>query len=86
MGAGIAMCFAEAGVPVTLHDSSSEALDRAMVRVAVLFCCWWCVWLREERRVVVRLWEERRMVVRLWEERRVVVRLREERRVSPNRS
>ena len=32
MGAGIAMCFAEAGIPVTLHDSSSEALDRALVR------------------------------------------------------
>lgn len=30
MGAGIAMCFAEAGIPVTLHDSSKEALDRAL--------------------------------------------------------
>lgn len=30
MGAGIAMCFAEAGIPVTLHDSSKDALDRAL--------------------------------------------------------
>jgi len=30
MGAGIAMCFAEAGIPVALHDTSREALDRAL--------------------------------------------------------
>ena len=30
MGAGIAMCFAEAGIPVALHDTSQEALDRAL--------------------------------------------------------
>ena len=30
MGAGIAMCFAEAGIPVTVHDASREVLDRAV--------------------------------------------------------
>ena len=30
LGAGIAMCFAEAGIPVALHDTSREALDRAL--------------------------------------------------------
>jgi 3-hydroxyacyl-CoA dehydrogenase len=30
MGAGIAMCFAEAGIPITLHDTSQGALDKAL--------------------------------------------------------
>lgn len=38
MGAGIAMCFAEAGIPVTLHDSSKEALDRALVIQCLEMC------------------------------------------------
>ena len=33
MGGGIAMCFANAGLPVTLIDLSQEALDRGMARV-----------------------------------------------------
>ena len=33
MGAGIAMCFAEARIPVTLHDSDRVALDRALARM-----------------------------------------------------
>ncbi len=33
MGAGIAMCFANAGIPVTLTDASSEALNRAVARI-----------------------------------------------------
>ena len=34
MGAGIAMCFANAGIPVTLVDSSQEALDRGLKVIA----------------------------------------------------
>jgi 3-hydroxyacyl-CoA dehydrogenase len=33
MGGGIAMCFANAGIPVGLLDVSEEALDRGMARV-----------------------------------------------------
>ncbi len=34
MGGGIAMCFANAGIPVTVIDSSREALDRGMGVIA----------------------------------------------------
>ena len=30
MGGGIAMCFAERGVPVTIIDTSAEALERGL--------------------------------------------------------
>jgi 3-hydroxyacyl-CoA dehydrogenase len=33
MGGGIAMCFANAGIPVTILDSSQEALDRGLAVV-----------------------------------------------------
>jgi 3-hydroxyacyl-CoA dehydrogenase len=33
MGGGIAMCFANAGIPVSLIDVSAEALERGMARV-----------------------------------------------------
>jgi 3-hydroxyacyl-CoA dehydrogenase len=33
MGGGIAMCFANAGIPVALLDSTSEALDRGLAAV-----------------------------------------------------
>ncbi|GGC03247.1 3-hydroxyacyl-CoA dehydrogenase [Novosphingobium endophyticum] len=33
MGGGIAMCFAGAGIPVTIIDATKEALDRGMERV-----------------------------------------------------
>ncbi len=33
MGGGIAMCFANAGVPVTLVETSQEALDRGLGRI-----------------------------------------------------
>jgi 3-hydroxyacyl-CoA dehydrogenase len=33
MGGGIAMCFAGAGIPVTILDTTQEALDRGMDRV-----------------------------------------------------
>ena len=33
MGAGIAMCFANAGIPVTLTDASTEALEHAVARI-----------------------------------------------------
>jgi 3-hydroxyacyl-CoA dehydrogenase len=33
MGGGIAMCFANAGIPVTLLDSTQEALDRGMEKI-----------------------------------------------------
>ncbi|WP_313808809.1 3-hydroxyacyl-CoA dehydrogenase NAD-binding domain-containing protein [Sphingobium sp.] len=33
MGGGIAMCFAGAGIPVTIIDTTQEALDRGMDRV-----------------------------------------------------
>ena len=34
MGGGIAMCFASAGIPVTLIDATQDALDRGMAAVA----------------------------------------------------
>jgi 3-hydroxyacyl-CoA dehydrogenase len=34
MGAGIAMCFANAGVPVTLVETSEEAASAALARIA----------------------------------------------------
>ncbi len=37
MGVGIAMCFANAGIPVTLLDVSEEALERALARVRELY-------------------------------------------------
>ena len=33
MGGGIAMCFANAGIPVTLVDSTQEALDKGIQRI-----------------------------------------------------
>jgi 3-hydroxyacyl-CoA dehydrogenase len=33
MGGGIAMCFANAGIPVTLVDTTQEALDRGMKKI-----------------------------------------------------
>jgi len=33
MGGGIAMCFANAGIPVTIIDTTQEALDRGLERV-----------------------------------------------------
>src|SRR3972149_549426 len=33
MGGGIAMCFANAGVPVTLRDATQAALDRGMATI-----------------------------------------------------
>ncbi|HVJ11169.1 MAG TPA: 3-hydroxyacyl-CoA dehydrogenase NAD-binding domain-containing protein [Burkholderiales bacterium] len=33
MGGGIAMCFANAGIPVTLMDSTQEALDKGLARI-----------------------------------------------------
>ncbi|MDX1514328.1 MAG: 3-hydroxyacyl-CoA dehydrogenase NAD-binding domain-containing protein, partial [Gammaproteobacteria bacterium] len=33
MGAGIAMCFADAGIPVVVHDASPEAMDTARARI-----------------------------------------------------
>jgi 3-hydroxyacyl-CoA dehydrogenase len=33
MGGGIAMCFANAGIPVTIVDSSQEALDRGLKKI-----------------------------------------------------
>ena len=33
MGAGIAMCYASAGVPVAIHDPSSGALDRGLATI-----------------------------------------------------
>ena len=33
MGGGIAICFANAGLPVTVIDSSQEALDRGLAVV-----------------------------------------------------
>ncbi|MFQ5610279.1 MAG: 3-hydroxyacyl-CoA dehydrogenase NAD-binding domain-containing protein, partial [Woeseiaceae bacterium] len=34
MGAGIAMCFADAGIPVTVIEREQDALDRGLARVA----------------------------------------------------
>jgi 3-hydroxyacyl-CoA dehydrogenase len=34
MGGGIAMCFANAGIPVTLVETSQEALDRGLATIA----------------------------------------------------
>jgi 3-hydroxyacyl-CoA dehydrogenase len=37
MGAGIAVCFANAGLPVTLLDASREALDRGVASIAGIY-------------------------------------------------
>jgi 3-hydroxyacyl-CoA dehydrogenase len=37
MGAGIAMCFADAGIPVQILESSPEALDRGLARIGELY-------------------------------------------------
>ena len=37
MGAGIAVCFANAGLPVTLLDASREALDRGLASIAAIY-------------------------------------------------
>jgi 3-hydroxyacyl-CoA dehydrogenase len=37
MGAGIAICFANAGLPVTLLDASREALDRGLGSIAAIY-------------------------------------------------
>src|SRR5262249_10896888 len=37
MGAGIAMCFADAGIPVQILESSAEALDKGLVRIDELY-------------------------------------------------
>jgi len=37
MGAGIAICFANAGLPVTLIDSSGEALERGRVAISNIY-------------------------------------------------
>ncbi|MEQ1912321.1 MAG: 3-hydroxyacyl-CoA dehydrogenase family protein, partial [Vicinamibacterales bacterium] len=33
MGAGIAMCYASAGIPVVIHDPASEALERGLTTI-----------------------------------------------------
>ncbi len=37
MGGGIAMCFANAGIPVTVIETEQAALDRGMARIAELY-------------------------------------------------
>jgi 3-hydroxyacyl-CoA dehydrogenase len=37
MGAGIAMCFADAGIPVQILESSAEALDKGLARIEQLY-------------------------------------------------
>ncbi len=37
MGAGIAMCFADAGIPVQILESSAAALDKGLARIAGLY-------------------------------------------------
>jgi len=37
MGAGIAMCFADAGIPVQILESSTEALDKGIARIGELY-------------------------------------------------
>jgi 3-hydroxyacyl-CoA dehydrogenase len=37
MGAGIAMCFADAGIPVQILESSAEALDKGLGRIEQLY-------------------------------------------------
>jgi 3-hydroxyacyl-CoA dehydrogenase len=37
MGGGIAMCFASAGIPVTLIDATAEALDRGLDRIGSVY-------------------------------------------------
>ena len=37
MGGGIAMCFANAGIPVTVVEMEQSALDRGMARIAELY-------------------------------------------------
>ena len=37
MGAGIAMCFADVGIPVRILESSPEALDKGLARIDALY-------------------------------------------------
>ena len=37
MGGGIAMCFANAGIPVTVIEAEQAALDRGLGRVGELY-------------------------------------------------
>jgi 3-hydroxyacyl-CoA dehydrogenase len=37
MGAGIAMCFADVGIPVQILESSAEALDKGLARIGGLY-------------------------------------------------
>ena len=37
MGAGIAMCFADVGIPVRILESSAEALDNGLARIDGLY-------------------------------------------------
>src|SRR4029077_8799555 len=37
MGAGIAMCFADAGIPVQILESSAAALDKGLARIEGLY-------------------------------------------------
>ncbi len=37
MGAGIAMCFADAGIPAQILESSAEALDKGLARIGTLY-------------------------------------------------
>src|SRR5579885_1148631 len=37
MGAGIAMCFADAGIPVRILESSAEALEKGLARIGKLY-------------------------------------------------
>ena len=37
MGAGIAMCFADVGIPVRILESSTEALDKGLARIDSLY-------------------------------------------------
>jgi 3-hydroxyacyl-CoA dehydrogenase len=37
MGAGIAMCFADVGIPVRILESSTEALDKGLARIDALY-------------------------------------------------
>ncbi|MBV8652489.1 MAG: enoyl-CoA hydratase/isomerase family protein, partial [Alphaproteobacteria bacterium] len=37
MGGGIAMCFADAGIPVQILESSADALDRGLARIGEIY-------------------------------------------------
>ena len=37
MGGGIAMCFANAGIPVTVIETEQAALDRGLGRIGELY-------------------------------------------------